>query len=103
MKLLVDLDLLVEFSLQLLFSMFQALDLLLCLIHLSLYCLQSLSQLQSEKKVRYLHMRQNSLRTFSLTAFVTNLVSLALQVQVFLICLHLHLLHFALQLAVALL
>lgn len=49
-KLLVGLDLLVQFSLQLLFSVFQTLDLLLRLIHLPLRRLQSLSQLQSSQK-----------------------------------------------------
>lgn len=50
MKLLVGLDLLIQFPLQLLFSVFQTLDLLLRLIHLPLRCLQSLSQLRSSQK-----------------------------------------------------
>lgn len=50
MKLLVGLNLLVQLSLQLLFRVFQALDLLLRLIHLPLCCLQPLSQLQSSQK-----------------------------------------------------
>jgi len=50
MKLLVGLDLLVQFSLQLLLSVFQALDLLLRLVHLPLRRLQPLSQLQSSQK-----------------------------------------------------
>lgn len=49
-KLLVGLDLLVQFSLQLLLAVLQTLDLLLRLIHLPLRRLQPLSQLRSSHK-----------------------------------------------------
>lgn len=52
-KLLVGFDLLIQFSLQLLFGVFQTLDLLLCLVHLSLRRLQSLSQLRGFKKKKW--------------------------------------------------
>lgn len=108
MKLLVGLDLLVHISLQLLFTVFQALDLLLRLIHLPLSHLQSLSQLHSSQKWDN-ESRVRSAATYSThlwSCFIVAemyLVSLVLQIELFLICLHLHLLHLALQLAVRLL
>lgn len=50
LKLLAGLYLLVQLPLQLLLSVFQTLDLLLCLVHLSLRRLQSLSQLRGGHK-----------------------------------------------------
>lgn len=50
LKLLAALDLLVQLPLQLLLSVFQTLDLLLCLVHLSLRRLQSLSELRGAQK-----------------------------------------------------
>lgn len=50
LKLLAGLDLLVQLPLQLLLSVFQTLDLLLCLVHLSLRRLQSLSELRGAQK-----------------------------------------------------
>lgn len=109
MKLLVGLDLLVQFSLQLLFSVFQALDFLLRLIHLPLRRLQPLSQLHSSQKLDVESQVKSAAtysNNYSSSYFIVKdmyLVSLVLQVQVFLVCLHLHLLHLALQLAVCLL
>lgn len=102
-KLLVGLDVLVHFPLQLLLRVLQTLDLLLRFIHLPLRRLQSLSQLKGDNESQEQSTDPDYFTTVSYFSAVVYLVSLALQVDVLLVRLHLHLLHLALQLTVCLL